>query len=52
MALGSADEAKPWCRYAQDLGDEQAETVANWRAAYGQIARMRHGLRQRDDDVS
>ncbi len=49
MALGSADEAKLWCRYAQDLGYEAADTVARWRVAYGQVARMLHGLRNKDD---
>ena len=47
MALGSADEAKLWCRYAHDLGYADAETVTSWRAAYARIARMLHGLRER-----
>ena len=47
MALASADEAKLWCRYAQDLGYVDAEAAAEWRNAYGRIARMLHGLRER-----
>ena len=47
MALSSADEAKLWCRYAQDLGYVEAEMAAGWRDALGRIARMLHGLRDR-----
>ena len=50
MALGSADEARLWCRYAEDLGYASSEQAASWRASYVEIARMLHGLmaRQRD----
>ncbi len=48
MALGSADETKLWCRYGQDLNYVDAETAARWRNALGQVARMLHGLRDRD----
>ena len=48
MALGSADEAKLWCRYASDLNYVDADMAARWRNAYGHIARMLHGLRERD----
>ncbi len=52
MALASADEAKLWCRYAEDLGYVDAERAAEWRNALGRIARMLHSLRKRDDDHS
>ncbi len=52
MALASADEARLWCRYAQDLGYSDAETVARWRNAFGRIARMLHGLRHQDGNSS
>ena len=48
MALSSADEARLWCRYARDLGYVEAETAAAWRNALGRIARMLHGLRNRE----
>ena len=48
MAVSSADETKLWCRYAQDLGYVEAETAAAWRNALGRIARMLHGLRNRE----
>src|SRR4051794_3608688 len=32
MALGSADEARLWCRYAEDLGHAAPEHAAAWRA--------------------
>ena len=47
MALGSLEEARLWCRYAEDLGYVSAETVAGWDAAYGEIARMLQGLLKR-----
>ena len=49
MALSSADEAKLWCRYAQDLDYVEAETAAEWRNTLGRIARMLHQLRKRDE---
>ena len=47
MALGSLEEARLWCRYAEDLGYVSAETVAGWNAAYGELARMLQGLLKR-----
>ncbi len=47
MALGSADEARLWCRYAEDLGYVTAEQGETWQDAYGQIARMLQGLLSR-----
>jgi four helix bundle protein len=44
MALASADEARLWCRYAEDLGYATAEHAAAWRDAYEEIARMLQGL--------
>ncbi len=44
MALGSADEARLWCRYAEDLGYVAAAQAQAWRASYGEIARMLQGL--------
>ena len=31
MALGSADESRLWCRYAEDLGYVTTEQAAIWR---------------------
>ena len=50
MALGSADEARLWCRYAEDLGYVLAERAARWRSEYEQIARMLQGLLARQQD--
>lgn len=44
MALGSADEARLWCRYAEDLGYVAPEQSAAWRASLREIARMLQGL--------
>jgi four helix bundle protein len=49
MALGSADETRLWCRYAQDLGYLPAETMAAWQGRYQEIARMLQGLISRLD---
>ena len=43
MALASADEARLWCRYAEDLGYITAEQGEAWRDANGQIARISPG---------
>ena len=40
MAIGSGEEARLWCRYAQDLGYVDEETAKAWRERYGQILRM------------
>ncbi len=52
MALGSADESKLWCRYAEDLGYATPADAARWRTEYEQIARMLQGLLARQQDSS
>ncbi len=54
MALGSADEARLWCKYAEDLGYAPAETAQAWRASFQEVARMLQGLlsRQRQSQIS
>ena len=54
MALGSADEARLWCQYAEDLGYAPGDQVAAWRASFAEIARMLQGLlaRQRQGQES
>ena len=47
MALGSADEARLWCKYAEDLGYAPADQVVAWRASLQEIARMLQGLLNR-----
>ena len=44
MALGSADETRLWCRYAEDLGYATDEQAAAWCGSYEEIARMLQGL--------
>ena len=44
MALGSAEESKLWCRYAEDLGYVPPETSVGWQTAYAEVARMLQGL--------
>jgi four helix bundle protein len=46
MAIGSADEAKLWCRYAMDLGFVYEETGQAWQRELSEIARMLQGLRR------
>ena len=46
MAIGSADEARLWCRYAADLGFAEAAQAAGWQAELTEIARMLQGLRR------
>ncbi len=46
VAIGSADESRLWCRYAEDLGYITAEQGEIWRDAFAEIARMLHGLLQ------
>jgi four helix bundle protein len=46
MAIGSADEAKLWCRYAVDLGFVSEETGRAWQSELTDIARMLQGLRR------
>ena len=44
MAIGSADEAKLWCRYAEDLGYLPPEQAETWRETVSEQARMLQGL--------
>ena len=46
MAIGSADEARLWCRYAADLGFVPPERAGAWQAELSEVARMLHGLRR------
>jgi four helix bundle protein len=49
MAMGSADEARLWCRYARDLGYlPEAESLA-WQEGFQEIARMLQGFIARFD---
>ena len=52
MALGSAEESKLWCRYAEDLGYVARADAARWRNEYEQIARMLQGLLARQTKTS
>ena len=45
MAIGSAEEARLWCRYASDLGYVEDATAKEWRERYGRILRMLMKLR-------
>ncbi len=44
MAIGSADEAKLWCRYAEDLGYVVPNIAERWRETFTELARMLQGL--------
>ena len=44
MAVGSADEARLWCRYAADLGYADSEQCAAWQDECRQVARMLQAL--------
>ena len=44
MALGSAEEARLWCKYAEDLGYVASDRAMSWRDSYGEIGRMLNGL--------
>ena len=52
MALGSADETRLWCRYAEDLGYATREQAMTWRKSYEEIARMLQGLLARQRRTS
>ena len=39
MALGSADETRLWCRYAENLGYATHEQAEKWRDSCEEIAR-------------
>ena len=45
MAIGSADEARLWCRYAADLDLVASATAQAWQSELVEIARMLQGLR-------
>lgn len=47
MAVGSAEEARLWCRYAADLGYAEAEAAATWQDECRHVIRMLQGLRAR-----
>ena len=47
MALSSADEARLWCRYAEDLGYAAPADCERWRASLVEVARMLSGLLHR-----
>ncbi len=47
MALGSAEESKLWCQYAEDLGYLAPAEASAWRETYGEIGRMLNGLLKR-----
>jgi four helix bundle protein len=47
MAVGSAEEARLWCRYAADLGYVEAKQAEEWRNELGHVIRMLQGLRSR-----
>ena len=46
MAVGSAEEARLWCRYAAGLGYAEAAHVKIWRDEFGHVIRMLQGLKQ------
>ena len=50
MALGSLEEAKLWCRYAEDLGYVAPDLATRWRSEYAEIGRMLNGLIKRLSD--
>ena len=50
IAVGSADEARLWCRYAEDLGYAAPGQAAQWRSSFEEIARMLQGLIARESD--
>ena len=47
MAIGSAEEARLWCRYAADLDFVEAGQSDEWCAEFGHIIRMLQGLKSR-----
>ncbi len=47
MAIGSAEEARLWCRYAGDLGYAETDRTGAWREEFGHIVRMLQGLKSR-----
>ena len=47
MAMGSADEVRLWCRYAEDLGYVEEAVVRRWQEEAGIVARMLQSLARR-----
>ena len=47
MAVGSAEEARLWCRYACDLGYVEQQAAEAWREELGHVIRMVQGLKAR-----
>ena len=47
MAVGSAEEARLWCRYAADLGYVEGAQAEAWRQEFGRIIRMLQALKSR-----
>ncbi len=47
IAIGSADECRLWCHYAEDLGYMAPEQSQVWRSTFAEVARMLQGLRAR-----
>ena len=45
MAIGSAEEARLWCRYCADLGLVESERAQAWRDELRQVVRMLQGLK-------
>ena len=45
MAVGSAEEARLWCRYSADLGYAEADHSKAWRDEFGHVIRMLQGLK-------
>ena len=52
MAVGSAEEARLWCRYAADLGYVEATQAEGWRSELRQIIRMLQALKARTGGLS
>ena len=47
MAMGSADETRLWCRYAEDLGYVEREVARRWQEEASVVARMLQSLARR-----
>lgn len=47
MAMGSADEVRLWCRYAEDLGYVEEAVARRWQEEAGVVARMLQSLARR-----
>ena len=52
MAVGSAEEARLWCRYAADLGYVEVAETDRWRDEFHQVIRMLQGLKARIEGPS